>query len=189
MKLKLTLIFLLLISLLLFINPSNVFFNKRDHRDITNQLGNFAEQGYTKAQEKIREVMADQGNAEAQYDLAVMYQKGNNVTKNAKQAFKWYKKAAGQGHAKAQYNLAEMYQKGDGVLTDYNKALHWNQEAADQGSIEAQYKLGIMYTSSDLKDLAKAKFWFEKVFDNEKSNKKIEKSVKRIWDKHNLWQY
>jgi TPR repeat protein len=131
----------------------------------------------------------EQGHANAQYDLAVMYQKGNGVAKNTKQAFKLYKKAAEQGHANAQYNLAIMYQKGNGVLTDHNQAAHWNQEAAKQGSAKAQYSLGVMYTDGILKDMVKAKLWIGKAYENEKSNDRIEKLVKRMWNKYELWQY
>ena len=38
--------------------------------------------------------LAIKGNADAQYNLGVMYSKGNAVTQNYAQALEWYKKAA-----------------------------------------------------------------------------------------------
>jgi TPR repeat protein len=48
---------------------------------------------------------ADQGHAKAQYNLGVMYEKGEGVQQNYSEALKWYKKAADQGHAGAQSKL------------------------------------------------------------------------------------
>ena len=42
---------------------------------------------------------ADQGNANAQYNLGVMYENGEGVAKDDKQAVYWYRKAADQGNS------------------------------------------------------------------------------------------
>jgi len=55
---------------------------------------------------------ADQGNASAQNNLAVMYRKGQGVPQSDKEAVKWYRKAAEQGNTKAQHNLDRMYENG-----------------------------------------------------------------------------
>ena len=39
-----------------------------------------------------------QGDAEAQYELGTLYEKGQGVVQDYKQAFHWYKKSAEQGH-------------------------------------------------------------------------------------------
>jgi TPR repeat protein len=44
---------------------------------------------------------AEQGHAEAQYELGLIYEFGHGVKKDIPQAVKWYRKAAEQGHAKA----------------------------------------------------------------------------------------
>jgi TPR repeat protein len=51
---------------------------------------------------------AEQGDALAQYYLGVMYDKGKGVTRDAKEAARWYRKAADQGHASAQRYLEAM---------------------------------------------------------------------------------
>ncbi|HAR33023.1 MAG TPA: hypothetical protein DCR95_02740, partial [Desulfobacter sp.] len=48
---------------------------------------------------------AEQGNANAQYILGVMYEKGKDVPQDFKEAVKWYKLAAEQGVAQAQFNM------------------------------------------------------------------------------------
>ena len=45
---------------------------------------------------------ADQGHAEAQFNLGVMYDEGRGVPQSDKEAAMWYRKAADQGHADAQ---------------------------------------------------------------------------------------
>ena len=58
---------------------------------------------------------AEQGDADAQYFLGWMYDNGEGVTQNDKEAVKWYLKAAEQGDAKAQNSLGMMYRNGTGV--------------------------------------------------------------------------
>jgi TPR repeat protein len=74
---------------------------------------------------------ADQGDADAQYNLGQMYLKGEGVLKDAKQAVHWYRKAADQGDADAQYNLALKYAKGEGVLKNLTQAKYWIQKVYD----------------------------------------------------------
>ena len=59
---------------------------------------------------------AEQGNAEAQFSLGMMYYvRGDGVEQNDQEAFKWFRKAARQGNDKAQCWLGLMYTKGYGV--------------------------------------------------------------------------
>ena len=67
--------------------------------------------------------LAEQGDAEAQHNLGVMYDKGQGVPQDDKEAVKWYRLAAEQEHADAQYNLGLMYDKGIGVHQDFNEAV------------------------------------------------------------------
>ncbi|MBS4163303.1 hypothetical protein PRO82_000603 [Candidatus Protochlamydia amoebophila] len=56
-------------------------------------------------------LLADQGDAKAQYNLGVIYVNGLGVTQSDAKAFKYFKLAADQGDADAQYEL-ETYKKG-----------------------------------------------------------------------------
>jgi uncharacterized protein len=85
----------------------------------------------------------------AQYQLGLMYYKGQGVAQDYKQAAFWYQKAADQGNANGQYNLGVMYDNGRGVAQDYKQAAFWYQKAADQEDALGQYNLGIMYFKGD----------------------------------------
>ncbi len=77
--------------------------------------------------------VAEQGDAEAQYQLAEMYAEGEGVTQDYAQAAVWFRKAAEQGHAPAQYSLGAMYGEGKGLTRDYEAAYGWLARAAAQG--------------------------------------------------------
>jgi len=91
----------------------------------------------------ICEKLAEEGLAEAQYNLGLMCKKGEGTSQDYKEAIKWFTKAAEQGHASAQYNLGLMYKKGDGAPQDYKEAIKWWTKAAKQGHASAQYNLGL----------------------------------------------
>ncbi len=55
---------------------------------------------------------ANDGDAQAQFDLALCYAKGKDVEKNTEFAFDWHKKAAEQGHVNAQFALGLYYLLG-----------------------------------------------------------------------------
>ena len=89
--------------------------------------------------------LAKLGNADAQYNLGVMYRAGEGVSQDNNIAAKWYTLAAEQGHASAQYNLSTMYDNGQGVPQNYKTAMKWCRLAAEQGYALAQYNLATMY--------------------------------------------
>lgn len=110
---------------------------------------------------------ADQGDADAQFNLGVMYASGHDVAQDYKTAMWWYRKAADQGYAKAQCNLGSMYYEGHGVPQDYGQAASWYRKAADQGDAEAQCNLGNMYARGRgvPQDYSAAASWYRKAAD------------------------
>lgn len=88
---------------------------------------------------------AEQGDAKAQYSIGLMYNNGQGVTQDFKQAFYWFKKSAEQGFANAQGDLGVMYDKGKGVIQNYKQAFNWYKKSAEQGYASAQYNVGLMY--------------------------------------------
>ena len=75
-------------------------------------------------------VDAEQGDADAQFELGQMYDEGQDVPQDYKQALRWYRRAAEQEDADAQYNLGVMYAKGQGGPRDYVQAHMWLTLAA-----------------------------------------------------------
>ena len=55
--------------------------------------------------------LAEQGDADAQYNLGFMYDNGKGVIEDDKEAVKWYRLAAEQSHAKAQDLARECVKK------------------------------------------------------------------------------
>ena len=88
---------------------------------------------YTKA--------AEQGYADAQFNLALCYDDGEGVEKDPAKAVEWYTKAAEQGYAQAQCNLGVCYANGSGVKKDPAKAVEWFTKAAEQGHANAKKEL------------------------------------------------
>ena len=111
--------------------------------------------------------LVDQGIADAQYNLGVMYYKGQGVPQDYAEAVKWFRKAADQGKADAQNNLGVMYAEGQGVPQDYAEAAKWYRKAADQGIAEAQNNLAHMYAEGQgvPQDYAEAAKWYRKAAD------------------------
>ena len=62
--------------------------------------GEGVEKNYTQAAAWFRKA-ADQGNDNAQYNLATLYYRGLGVPKNINVAKQWYRKAAIQGNSEA----------------------------------------------------------------------------------------
>jgi TPR repeat protein len=70
---------------------------------------------------------AEAGQAEAQFDLGVLYAQGLGVQRDLNQAASWYRKSADQGNAEAQFALGQMYARGWGVPRDTADAIRWFQ--------------------------------------------------------------
>ena len=94
---------------------------------------------------KIWLPLAEQGDPEAQYNIALLYMKGNGVEKDERTALSWFTRAGEQGMADAQYNAGFMFYTGKGVYPDNRSAIEWWQLAANQGHPNAQNNLAIMY--------------------------------------------
>ena len=108
--------------------------------------------------------LAEQGDAEAQFNLGSIYKKGKGVPKDLVQSVEWWRKAAEQGLAVAQSNLGNAYATGEGIPKDTVKAVEWWSKAAEQGSAEAQSNLGVLYANGEgvPKDAVKAVDWWRK---------------------------
>ena len=118
--------------------------------------------------------VAEQGDASAQYRLAVMYKNGEGVPQNYPEAEKWYRKAADQGYAPAQFSLAFLYEQGRGVPQNYAEAAKWYRKAAEQGDALAQLSLGSLYEQGQgvPQDYVQAHMWYNLAASGSASDKK-----------------
>ncbi len=94
---------------------------------------------------KLFKRATDQGHAEAQLYLGMLYKEGKGLPKDDNESGNRFRKAAEQGSAEAQFNLGLMYFQGQGVPRDYAESVKWYRLAAKQGNGYAQANLGHMY--------------------------------------------
>lgn len=106
-------------------------------------------------------VLAEKGDAKAQYHLASLLDEGRGTKPDKAEAAKWCRKSAEQGYADAQYSLAQTLRTGDGVAPDLKEAFGWYMKAAQQGHKEAEYSLSICYFRGDgvAVDLNESRRW------------------------------
>jgi hypothetical protein len=112
--------------------------------------------------------LANQNDVNAQYEVGLMFQIGEEITRNYKSAIEWYKKAAEQNHLNAQLNLASMLYEKSPLDRNYTEAINWFKKTAEQGNADAQFYLGKMYQSGQgtERDLKLAEFWYLKAIEN-----------------------
>ena len=99
---------------------------------------------YREAMARYRRA-AERGDADAQYNLGLLYRQGQGVPRDSGAAVAWFRRAVEQGHAGAQYRLGLSYSLGEGVPQDDAQAATWLRRAAEQGHAGAQYRLGARY--------------------------------------------
>jgi TPR repeat protein len=97
----------------------------------------------------------------AQFNLGLMYRKGEGTPQSDTDAAYWYRLAATQNFAEAQQKLADLYYLGHGVPLSYTKAAEWYRRAADQGNAEAQFQLAHLYATGQgvEPDYPQSRYW------------------------------
>jgi TPR repeat protein len=111
--------------------------------------------------------LAEEGNAKAQYRLGKMFNLGQGVPPDKKEAAKWFHMAAQQGLAEAQGALGYLCLVGEGVSQNSDLALEWTRKAAEQGDATAQFNLSTMYSEKFgiKKNPAESLRWLRKAAD------------------------
>ena len=90
--------------------------------------------------------LAEQGNAEAQFRLSVMYEQGEETEKDEAEAYEWCEKAAEQGYPGAILKMGNRYYDADMTAHISNgEAAKWFEKAAEAENPEAMDKLGLLY--------------------------------------------
>lgn len=110
--------------------------------------------------------LAEQGHSTAQYNLGLMYYRGEGVPQDYSVALKWYTAAAENGSLDAKLTLGEMYYKGKGAPQDYIRAHMWLNLAAVNGNEAAinnrEIVAGTMTASQVQEAQTLARQWAEK---------------------------
>jgi hypothetical protein len=85
--------------------------------------------------------LADQGDADAQWQMGVRFHNGEGVPHDDVQAMQWFQRAAEQGHVTAQATLGAYYWAGRGVPQDLSQAYFWSALALAQGDKNSKSRL------------------------------------------------
>ena len=108
----------------------------------------------------IEPLVAPSVRASARFELANMYETGNNIVpKSAYLALRWYRMAASIGHSDAQYRLGKTYVEDK----DFQHGIFWLKEASKQDNPLAMQYLGVLYRDGlgVEKNDEYAKQWFQ----------------------------
>jgi TPR repeat protein len=114
--------------------------------------------------------LAEKEDAKAQTNLGLMYETGEGVEKDDKEAVKWYRKAAEQGEHAAQFNLGQMYRNGIGVPKDIVTAYTWHNIAAANGNESGKHLKDTITKKMTAEQITKADELFKEMI---KKNPKL----------------
>ncbi len=87
------------------------------------------ERGQYKQAMQLWRGLAHGENAAAQYQLGLMHENGQGVTRCNAGAFDWYLRSARNGYSPAQSAVARMYEHGLGVMRNRGEAEKWERLA------------------------------------------------------------
>jgi hypothetical protein len=106
--------------------------------------------------------LAEQGDVDAMYRMAIMAQNGLGMVPNPLLAYKYMKAAAEQGMSLAQHGLAFMYMQGECTDKNPEQAIEWFKRAAGQGLTGSMTTLAMMYEQGDgvPQDMDEARKWY-----------------------------
>lgn len=140
------------------------------------RLGNSYLYGYDVPKDAVKaarwfEAAAENGNAEAQYELASMYGSySSGLDVDLDKSMEWYRRSASQGYEYSQLALAYAYSLGynSNNDTDYVKAAEWATKAALQGNERAQRFIASCYMRGEgvIQNKTIARKWYEQSCSN-----------------------
>lgn len=97
---------------------------------------------------------AHTGDAEAQYQLGLLFMNGQGTIQDFEEAAKWFNLAANQNHPQAQYQLGLIHKTGYGLPVNLEKSYMWFNISAAAGireAIVARDKIMLTLTPEQLK--------------------------------------
>lgn len=102
---------------------------------------------------------AQNGHTRAQYELALMFSRGNGIEPNYQESIQWLKKAANQGDPEAQYELALFYIQAEDTYQNYEKAVKWLERATKQKHVPAINQLALLRSLSSFNANTSKESW------------------------------
>jgi len=136
---------------------------------VCNLFPDYSYNVYQEADWRMINDVADLGSAEANYQLAMMYDEGEILDQNSETAFWYYLEAAKAGNLQAMYIVGCDYYDGKIIDQDGEEAVRWLQIPAENDHSRAQFILAECYRKGlgVTKDATKAVSYYEKAAFNE----------------------
>ena len=126
----------------------------RDYTEAVKWYRKAADQRHPPAFKKLQALADNEDNADAQYNLGVMYAKGRGVTRDDTEAVKWYIKAVEKGDARALCQLADSHERR-GIPKDYKeRSPQWSKNITTGGDkcltfLMLQHYPAVLYDHSE----------------------------------------
>ena len=113
---------------------------------------------------KLLSPIADEGNVEALYRMAIMLQNGLGCIASTEKAFSYMGDAAQKGYPLAQHAYGFMFFEGECTEKDIDKSIQLFTRAAEQGLMGSATTLAMIYEEGKLvpQDLEKSQYWYKK---------------------------
>jgi TPR repeat protein len=166
------------------------FLVPRDHAAYLQWINLSADHGYAAAEAELGSYYALNGksaeaitwfekavaqeNVDAEYNLGVMYAKGDGTSDNQPnmaKAIPFFRKAAIQNHPAAQYILSLAYHEGTGIERDEDQCKKWMIASAEQGFSKAEFSIAARYYL--VSDHKNAFLWFKRAADQKHSRAEL----------------
>ncbi len=137
-------------------------------RDTSPAAQAFEQQDYDTAM-RLSVPLAQNGDAAAQYRLAMMYRFGWGVGRDFLLAREWFEKSAAQGYGLSAAELGKIHKDGRGVDKNPVEAVKWFRQGAEDGFGVAQLNLARMLRDGEgvPSDPVEAHAWFSLAVDNQ----------------------
>jgi hypothetical protein len=97
----------------------------------------------------VYRLAAEQGHAEAQFNLGFCFANGKGVAQDEAEAVRYFRLAAEQGYADAQFNLGCCFANGKGVAQDEAEAVRFYRLAAAQADALPSETLALITAACD----------------------------------------
>ncbi|GAA3292796.1 sel1 repeat family protein [Dactylosporangium vinaceum] len=110
---------------------------------------------------------AAQGDADAAFELYVLFATGTGVERDDAESARWLQRAADLGQDRALYNLGAAHATGNGAPLDPARAVAYYERAAKAGNARAAATLGVMYLTGEgvEADRQRAAHWLDEADD------------------------
>ena len=140
-------LYILMMAAVVLGSPGNGFSNATEQY---NHALSMKKKGTYPQAYKLLLQLAEQGHAEAQFDIGYLYGFGLGVPKDRKKSLEWYRRSAKNGSPRGLAYLGSAYSMGMGDFSkDRAQAKKLFLLAAEQGHARAQSFLGGLYSSGN----------------------------------------